>query len=373
MSLEICLLNKYSFIEKENQDSRSQTKEVALLRRSFNEQINIAHQVRPTRFYQWYTVLNDSLQRDISYLTLEQQTLFYNVINCFMEIHSSRSTSTQNRLVIPKERRTECWIKSMAYFARSNSYYRPVVIKWVDYILKKACATNKKIIFLARDGSAPYQLALKMIKTPYYQKHAKFLQKPNQIALAYFSRKIITLSNENSSHRDLFTRYVTQELRLKRGDDCLFVDIGFSGSMISTIKEMLPGISINFEFLVSLTPQAMGFATDPMPMRSIPAAGGNKGVHWLEDSHQGVLKSPSHLVETDGRVFPSTLVPGKIETFIDDPIEFLLRSSSQVAITREAWDLHNPNWIDKEVVVDRLDGLLDSIKRKETPLYLQHV
>ena len=53
-----------------------------------------------------------------------------------------------------------------------------------------------------------------------------------------------------------------------------------------------------FNFLVSHSKEATGFIGNMnVPLQSIPTnkAGGNKAVHWLEDTHQGVINSAKRL------------------------------------------------------------------------------
>lgn len=310
-------------------------------------------------------------------LSIEEREKLYNTIRNYIDTNGvdNQSESEKEELIQ----------KIMTYYARSSNYYGPVVIAWVDYLLSKANNENKKLIFLARDGIAPYKMAKTMMKIQACQMKFPCLSE-DRIQLAYLSRKVINKSMETNENTVIFQKYISQ-LGLNHKDHCIFVDIGFTGSMIPKIKQMLPDIDIEFEFLISHGPRANGFIfsyNDPrlgkvefqqMPtIQTIPyaGAGGNFATHWLEDTHQGVEKSPESLVEVNGIIYPNTKIPGN-EEFIcpTDSLEYHLRSCSQEAIL-ESFHKFPIEKIDIKKVVKQFDVLLTKIANSEISLLITH-
>lgn len=183
--------------------------------------------------------------------------------------------------------------QALSSYASSYMHYSPVVIEWAHSILETAMASvpPKRAVFLARDGIAPYEVA-KILQKKYPEKYGQV-----PLSLLYISRKVKGWATENEQNKQLLIEYVKQE-GLKLNEKCLFIDIGFMGSMIMSIKELLKNLipDIQFGYLVSHTQNAHGFmANMNVKLESVQAAGGNTAVHWLEDTHQGVQNSPTKL------------------------------------------------------------------------------
>src|SRR5262249_36766617 len=117
-------------------------------------------------------------------------------------------------------------------YVRSHFIYGPVVIKWVDYLLQKANKEGKKMIFMARDGGTPYQMAQTLLEK--YPERYPNLSKDHLI-YGYFSRKIIENCKQSDEGKTLFLDYIKQ-LGVHDKDKCIFIDVGFSGSMINPIN-----------------------------------------------------------------------------------------------------------------------------------------
>lgn len=312
----------------------------------------------PFRVYARNKSLAKCLDLDISTLPKERREKLRRDIYNYID---------KKKLSIPN--REQAVQQTLASFSRSENYYAPLAIKWVDTLLTKASQERKKLVFLARDGTAPYKLALKMLEL----NPNKYLSlKRENLQLAYFSRKVMAHHVKNDSPDELIKEYIKQ-LGIKEEDRLIFVDVGFEGSMIAAIKKAVGHNHAEFEYFISLTPQARGFiATREKKLANVATASGNKGIHWLEDSHQGVIRSPEELVrEENGMIYPNTLLPGKKKTYIDDPSAFLIRKWSYRAI-KYAFNIYRPEEINKEECIKKIDRLFGKIIQGYVPLFIRH-
>lgn len=397
----------------------------------------------PIRAYQLSKVREQALKDDLNRLTPQEHDLLNQDIKAFIEKKSKVGLT-----IDPNELDT-CIEQVKAYYARSRDIYGAVAVKWAEYLLNKANANGQKLVFMARDGAAPYKLAQNMMKEEAYQQAYPGMAQEGRIVMGYFSRKVVGNSYETPEGQKLFKEYLVNELGIKPGDNCLFVDVGFEGSMIDKIREMasdLTGVqasaeefkpvasplnqsrvkakipnhahakasqmsfwdkvsnlfsppkveapkkgevplnpakakaglekkkvTVKFEYLISLTPKATGFlGTNDEKLASVPwAGGGNYGVHWLEDSHQGVISSPTHLVKhSDGHIYANTAIPGQEQTCIHSAKDYVLRKFSKKAVT-DAYKTTDPT-ADLKVLKSDFDNTLDRILRCELPLLISH-
>lgn len=196
--------------------------------------------------------------------------------------------------------------RAAATYASSRLHYAPVVVDWVHSILETSLALNKpseqpsRVVFLARDGIPAYEVAKKLIAT-----NEEYAGIP--VSLLYISRKVKDWAEKSDLNRAMLIEYATQE-GIKKDQRCFFIDIGFLGSMIDPIKKIFKDITsdITFGYLVSHIQKAHGFmANMENKLGSVESAGGNRAVHWLEDTHQGVRNSAYELrKEQDGTIVP---------------------------------------------------------------------
>jgi len=234
-----------------------------------------------------------------------------------------------------EEKETQTLIlKAMATYATSQRYYGPVLADWAESLLDTALIEKRKLIFLARDGIAPYHAA-QILKGANQQRYGQV-----ELHLIYVSRTLAYSSTgkeesisrsdthvreylETQKDRDpkILRKYILQETGLKRGDRCLFVDVGFAGSIIPPIRRQLRGLHIDspFCFLISHTTKdktrhdrghAWGFLAhrEERPLAPVDKAGGNPAVHWIEDTHQSIFNSPKLLVVNPiGKIVPATV------------------------------------------------------------------
>lgn len=335
--------------------------------------------ILPYRIYQWNR--SGFLDSDYNLLTPQEKKALYDRIKTYIDEREIKGVLKYS----PTEKE-EITKKIMSYYARSSHYYGPVAVAWTDYLLEKANTSKKKLIFMARDGIVPYRMAREMMKMEKFQKKFPNLVGDDQIKLAYLSRKVVKQAKESVENTAVFQKYIKQ-LGIVHGDQCIFVDIGFTGSMIDPIRKMLPGVDLEFEFLISHGEQANGFIyshNDPRLEKSefqqLPTiqsisyagAGCNFATHWLEDSHQGVEESAASLVEVNGKIYPNTRIPGK-EEYVSPPgsLDYLLRRWSQKSVI-ESYKKYPPENIDKKDVIKQFDELLTRIAHSELPLLIKH-
>lgn len=198
--------------------------------------------------------------------------------------------------------------RALSTYASSKLNYAPVVVDWAHSILETAKGFAPKdqthapvrVVFMARDGIPVYEIAKILQK-----KFTKYQDIP--LSLLFVSRKVIAWAKESELNKQMVADYAKQE-GIETDQKCLFIDIGFTGSMIEPIKNILAPITkdVQFGYLVSHTQNAKGFmANMEVPLESVRAAGQNPAVHWLEDTHQGVKNSATKLYkEEDGKIYP---------------------------------------------------------------------
>lgn len=230
--------------------------------------------------------------------------------------------------------------RALSCYASSYMHYSPVVIEWAHSVLETAMAFDppKRVVFLARDGIAPYEAA-KILQKKYPQKYGQI-----PLSLLYISRKVKDWVIANKENTQMFIDYVKQE-GLKLNEKCLFIDIGFCGSMIDDLKDLLKDLTpdIQFGYLVSHTPKAQGFMANlSKKLESVKGAGGNQAVHWLEDMHQGVHNSPSRLFrDATGIIRPYTAnIQGSTTCKDSIPKSYLYKMFGLKAVIDGAHDMN---------------------------------
>lgn len=313
------------------------------------------------------------LNEDLNLLTSEHRADLEQKIRTFIQQKSDSNLPADERLVIPEGKLEEYVKKTMAYYARSYHYYGPVAIHWVHHLLKKASEQNRTVVFLARDGTPGYNIARKILRSTILSNQLPFLQndKP-QVRLAYVSRKIVAHHSRDERSKEIFRAYIRQ-LGIQSGDRVILADVGFTGSMINNIREMLPDIDIEFNYLISLTEKAKGFIANlTNKLRSVSYAGRNFGIWWLEDSHKGTVRGPSKLIVENGVIYPNTLHP--IQDCGNDPLQYLLRHWSSKALEDRADTFTSADFSESalEGFKNNFDNLLARLKQMPRLLYLAH-
>lgn len=237
-------------------------------------------------------------------------------------------------LSFPEEQMDEIVDSVVATYATTKQYYGPVVIEWAKSLLDTALKEKSKIVFLARDGGAPYEVAKKL------KQMQPMKYRDVEISYLYFSRKVVKSADKDPNHPDILTDYVKQH-GIKNEDRVIMVDVGFLGSMIPKIRHLLRKMKLDlqFQYLVSMNPNAKGFLSnlnvhlESIPCNRIRGAAGNGAAYWLEDTHQGVINSAKKLVKHGNKVYPDCFDGEKWLTCKESaPFDYLHKHFGQLAI-----------------------------------------
>lgn len=270
-------------------------------------------------------IIEQQLEKDISLLEKEKADSLVREIKEFID---------KENIIIPHETSSIIIKKVLATYATSHTYFGPVITEWAACLLERGLKEERQLIFLARDGIAPY-LAAQILKKQHAPKYEKVVLSllPISRTLAYSSTQLdekicnsevlVKEYVQRLKKRDpyLLQKYIIQETGMQRGARCLFIDIGFSGSLITPITEQLEHLDIDmrFHYLISHTsrrkvkrrryePRAFLAHKEKRPLAVVDKAGGNPAVHWMEDTHQSVYASPKILIqEACGQVLPGIL------------------------------------------------------------------
>lgn len=313
-------------------------------------------------------------KRDLQLLNPQEQQQFAKEIHgALMKAHTEALAKNQNYKseILQIVNNPAAMRKLLASYARSTKVYGPVARAFTDHLLNKAHQEGRKLVFSARDGIPYYRIAKKLMATPAYQAKYPSLVQADQLALAFFSRKVIAGSSPK-----LLEDYSKGEVGLKDNDRCLIVDIGFIGSMIGDIRKGLPFADINFEYLISHTPNAGGFMGSPQNKLSTApdplSAGGHEGIHWLEDTHQGNIASAVSLVSRGGRIYPNSIDPqNRLYCSEQYTLEHFIRKFSRSAVVRTA---DGPEILSMQLpqIRQQFNNTLQLIKTRRLPLFASH-
>lgn len=256
-------------------------------------------------------------------------------------------------------------------YATTYKYFAPVIYDWVINLLKRAKKDNLQLVFMARDGLCPFLAAKKI------QRKVPALS-TTPIHYVYLSRKIVNGDQQN------LQEYLKQELSQGASSKFLFIDIGFSGSMVdkinSAMRNAIPDSQCQFQFLISTGKKVPGFvASAPNSMRALKCAGKNRAAYWIEDTHQGNIPSPSKLVkDAEGKLQPDTLVD--IKPTKENPATQVWRDAALSAIDNFVDKRNVRADLAKRHITEKLaphlrkniEKWLEKV-RQERILYIEHI
>lgn len=307
--------------------------------------------------------------------------LFHRMDRCKEVASKIREFIIRENLFSPQEADSAQDI-AQAVYATTYFRYVPVLVEWIKNLLIRAKRENLHLVFLARDGIPPFEVArIVQERNPEFSSIG--------ISCVYLSRTVVSDSQENLQHyleQQSFVREAKDE-----GKNLLFLDLGFVGSMIPKIQKALNAVGISndpnqeinrisFEFLISASDRVHGYVGNLSSLlSSVRSAGKNRGIYWVEDTHQGVLESPSKLVkdETTGLYEPDTV---RLKKTCKDrnKLDFLCKTVAQWAIRDFASQV---NFVQEEGEVSSMlnekmredfDKVLQEQKMKRF-MYLDHV
>jgi hypothetical protein len=235
----------------------------------------------------------------------------------------------------------------------------PIGIKWVHSLLEKANAEGKHLVFLARDGIAPYQIAKRILANKQYQGLYPNLSSKS-ITLAWFSRKILA-----TSEKDFVLKY-SKQVGIPEKKPLIFVDVGYKGSLIKPIQTLFSEVECDFEFFISFTDEAHGFAgTNNDRLPGFPGTV-CLSLYWIEETCQGTTCSADTLVEHNGKIYANTNIPGQKKTYKDDPLNYLIRKVNIWAV-KDYSDI-DPNTIDLTDAKNRINRTFENVMSGKLPL-----
>lgn len=300
---------------------------------------------------------------DLNRFTPEEKTVAKSEVEQYFQKHAAHfsTLSVKAKEELSKQIVSQC--------ARSRKVYAPIVRNWVDHLLETANREAKKLVFMARDGIPFYEVAKELMKREDYQKKYPKLTEEGMIVLGHFSRKVIANADSSDANRNIFKQYI-QQLKIKDSEPCIFLDIGFSGSMVNPIRALLPKNPIDFQFLIATTDKAKGFLSNPQNQLShLATAASNMGVRWLEESHHGTLSSATELVKgEDGNIYPNCLYPKKILCEEKFSLSHLIRKFCLKTLVREALEIKSLTIDEAAKAKEVFNNTIGDIKNWKLPL-----
>lgn len=170
----------------------------------------------------------------------------------------------------------------------------PVVTGFADSLLREA--EGRKVIFAARDGIGSYMAAGKLLQKFEYPGMG-----PESIAYGYFSRRVVC------GVGSAVLRQYVEQLGVNPDQGVLLADIGFGGSIISYLRQVMPNLEPRY--IMSTNSSIPGYAHAEhgrFQMKSMNHIGGNPAVHFMEDTFSGMIASPGSLVSVGESLVPDT-------------------------------------------------------------------
>jgi len=119
----------------------------------------------------------------------------------------------------------------------------------------------------------------------------------------------------DNTPRDVLEDYYTQ-LGISKDDKLVFVDAGFDGSIIDSLKTKFKDYQIkDFQFFISKTFRATGYLNEVNNMTlesfSTDVLGNNSSIYFLEDTFSGIEQGATKLVRNEnGVIEPDSLGKG---------------------------------------------------------------
>lgn len=237
---------------------------------------------------------------------------------------------------------------ALKLYIKSREVVASVFVGFADHLLREA--VKRQIVCVARDGLAIY-IAAKNLKTRFDYPN----KEESQLQYAYLSRSIV-----NKTEPVALEAYLLQ-FGVDKKDDVILADLGWAGSHVQKIKEVLPNADIRY--LVSSTPEVAGYAHgDNNQMKAFEntinnikqgrAMPDNPPVFFPEDTYSGPIKSPESLLNQGG-----DLVPDSIDTSYPFDVA-IKRYYALLGIQDYIKTLNNPPEQPCQEAIDTLDDFL---------------
>ncbi len=320
----------------------------------------------PVRWYQNIKITEFAIDTDLSRITSKEIIKIESDVNKYFDKHSDhfQTMSKSDKAKLTRLIVSQC--------ARSQRVYGPIVREWVDHLLEKASQNGNKLVFMARDGLPYYEVAKRLMETAEYKEKFPSLTRDGSIVLGYFSRNVVKSADGSNEGREIFRRYIAEELHIQPGDRCIFCDIGFSGSMVKPIRDLIPDVQVEFNFLVATSNRAEGYLGNPSkPLPHLETAASNMGVRWLEESHHGNIASATKLIVDDqGHVRPDTLSPKKVRFDEKFSQAYLIRKFCLRSLIDSAVQLGPLSKQEVEKARELFSQTIGAIKDNRLPLFV---
>jgi hypothetical protein len=252
----------------------------------------------PFRLHQERMNEKPSIESDLARIKPQEKDALHQQLETYFQKHEDHFGK------LTSEEKADITLRVASQCARSQDVFSPIARQFVDQLLETANKEGRKIVFMARDGIVFYEIAKELMKQPENVEKYPNLANKDAIVLGYFSRALIDHADSSDENKAIFKRYISENLGIQPKEKCIFVDIGFAGSMVAPIRGMLPENEIDFEFLIATSNRAKGFlGTMDQPLENFTSEKHNLGTRWMEETHHGTLASGKKLfVDLDGKV-----------------------------------------------------------------------
>ncbi|CUI16308.1 hypothetical protein PNK_0682 [Candidatus Protochlamydia naegleriophila] len=271
--------------------------------------------------------------------------------------------------------------KVAQHYLLTMQYYSPAITLWIHSLLLHARESNKKLVFLARDGIVFYDVAKILLE----KNHEKYGDYPDDhLIVAWLSRK----SSMNLEGRgDLAQRYFKQ-LGIEAHEPIILVDTGVTGSIKRNISALVNN-DLEAQFSISRNPAIYGFwdnsdfTIQAIALIILPPTHQDAWVNdpqvgnrWLEDTHRGNFIGAERFEDDceNGVIYPvpsmemrnNTLVLNQVSVNSENDLcDFLVREFGRRAVTDFALSNVDEETLDYNEIKRNLNDLLTRIQKAE--------
>ncbi len=273
--------------------------------------------------------------------------------------------------------------KVAQHYLLTMQYYSPAIILWIDSLLLHARESNKKLVFLARDGIVFHDVA-KILLEKESEKYSGY--PADHLIVAWLSRKS---SKDLESRGDLAQRYLKQ-LGIDEHEPIILVDTGVTGSIKRSLSKIVNN-DLEAQFSLSRNPAIYGFwdnsdfTIQAIALILLPPTHQDSWVNdpqnanrWLEDTHRGNFVGAERFEDDceSGTIYPVPSMKMEDNQVIlnevaveseSDLSDFLIREFGRRAITDFALDA-NPEELDYDDIKRNLNDLLTRIQKGEASI-----
>lgn len=267
------------------------------------------------------------------------------------------------------------------HYLLTMQYYSPAIVLWIHSLLLHAKESNKKLVFLARDGIVFYDVA-KILLEKNREKYGNYPEE--HLIVAWLSRKS---SKDLETRGDLAQRYFKQ-LGIEEHEPIILVDTGVTGSIKRNLSKLINN-DLEAQFSISRNPAIYGFwdnsdfTIQAIALIILPSTHQDAWVNdppvgnrWLEDTHRGNFIGAERFEEDleNGVIYPYPSMEMRNNHLVlkevavnseSDLCDFLIREFGRRAVTDFALSDADAEKLDYEQIKRNLNDLLTRIQRGE--------